>query len=335
LPGAVDDQRGLRVRYALWQREVARVARQLHAERPFDVAHHLTLGADWQPAGLGGIDGAAFVWGPVGGYSRPAWRLARWLGPRWVLDELVRRASTGLVRAAVGRELARRATIAVAQNRDVATRLGRYGARDVRVEPNVAIDPGLLSTVAAPAGPRDAGRRALYVGRLLRWKGVRVALDALARPELRGWTLDVFGDGPDRDALVRRAEQLGLGPLVTFHGARARPEVLAAVGRADVLVLPSVNDSAGWVAAEAVALGCPVVCLERGGPPEIAAAGGGRAVAVHGDVPGALALAWAAARGPGTPSGRWSSARLADLVDGWYRDAVARHAGTDPAGARA
>lgn len=344
LPGAPDEQRAFRLRYALWQRQAARTARRLHAEHPFDVAHHLTLGADWQPAGVGALDGVAFVWGPVGGYTRPAWRLARWLGPRWALDEVVRRIVTGGLRAGVGRNLARRATIAVAQNPDVAGVLRRYGTDDVRVEPNVAIDPDLLpdptpatgstgvrgvSGSTGTAGPNggvsvspDRAARAVFVGRLLRWKGMRLALRALARPELQGWTLDVYGDGPDRPALLRRIERLGLGTRVTLHGTRPRPEVMAAIAGAGALVLPSVNDSAGWVAAEALALGCPVVCLDRGGPPVIAA-GCGAVVGVGGDVPGALARAWAGVlAAPDAGSRRWSTDRLVAVVDRWYADAV-------------
>jgi glycosyltransferase involved in cell wall biosynthesis len=42
---------------------------------------------------------------------------------------------------------------------------------------------------------------------------------------------------------------------------------------ADVLLFPSLHDEGGWVIAEALATGLPVVCLDRGGPPAIAGSG--------------------------------------------------------------
>jgi len=39
--------------------------------------------------------------------------------------------------------------------------------------------------------------------------------------------------------------------------------------RADVFVFPSLHDEGGYVVAEALAEGLPVVCLARGGPPLI------------------------------------------------------------------
>ena len=42
---------------------------------------------------------------------------------------------------------------------------------------------------------------------------------------------------------------------------------------ADVLLLPSLHDEAGLAVAEAAAIGLPIVCLDRGGPPVIAGSG--------------------------------------------------------------
>jgi glycosyltransferase involved in cell wall biosynthesis len=41
----------------------------------------------------------------------------------------------------------------------------------------------------------------------------------------------------------------------------------------DVFLFPSLHDEGGWVIAEALATGLPVVCLNRGGPPAIGGSG--------------------------------------------------------------
>lgn len=325
LPGGAGDLRALRARYALWQAVAHRAVRRAHARTPFDVAHHLTLAADWMPPGAGGVPGLPLVWGPVGGYSRPAWRMARWLGPRWVAGEAARRAGTGLFRASAGRWAARHASLVVAQNDDSAERLRQLGARRVVVEPNVALE-GLGSTAGArPRCIESDGRpgRAVFAGRLLRWKGAALALRALADRRLTSWALDVYGDGPDRLRLEGLSHRLGLDGRVRFHGMCERAQVRASFASANVLVLPSLNDSAGWVIPEAALEGCPTVCLDRGGPLGLVGQGAGIAVAVGPDLPRRLATAMLESRRLEQPLCRWGTDRLPSLVDGWYQAVVA------------
>ena len=49
--------RFFRSRYLIWQQHAGRVARALHDEHRFDVAHHITIAADWLPTGIAGASG--------------------------------------------------------------------------------------------------------------------------------------------------------------------------------------------------------------------------------------------------------------------------------------
>jgi glycosyltransferase involved in cell wall biosynthesis len=309
--------RFFRSRYLIWQRKAGRVARALHDEHRFDVAHHITIAADWLPTGIAELPDVPLVWGPVGGTIKSALPLWRWLGARGVVDELLRIAVTSPGRKLIGERLASRAALTVAMNRDVERRFRRYGP--VAVEPNVAIDPA----VHAEGPPSTGGRRAVFVGRLIAWKGPRIAVAALARPELAGWQLDLFGQGPEEEAIRQLVDELGLDGRVHLHGYQPRAEVMAAIQQADVLVAPSLRDSAGWAVAEAMTLGCPVVALDRGGPSFLLEGGGGIAVPVSRNVVDDLAAA-ISRRPDSRPSGRWTSSRLADLIDHWYRQATAQ-----------
>ena len=42
---------------------------------------------------------------------------------------------------------------------------------------------------------------------------------------------------------------------------------------ADVFIFPSLHEEGGWAVGEAMAIGLPVVCLDRGGPPVIVGRG--------------------------------------------------------------
>ena len=70
-------------------------------------------------------------------------------------------------------------------------------------------------------------------------------------------------------ALSRRAS--GSRTAWNSRGWRERDDVLKVMAEeADVLLFPSLHDEAGLAVAEAAAIGLPIVCLDRGGPPIIA-----------------------------------------------------------------
>ncbi len=117
----------------------------------------------------------------------------------------------------------------------------------------------------AELGLPPGTRLLVSAGGLEERKGFDVLLDAFARlGDRRAW-LAIAGDGPDAEALRRRAERLGVQGRVRFLGHRRdMPEVLAS---ADVFVLASRKDSLANVMLEAMSLGVPVVATDTGGVP--------------------------------------------------------------------
>ena len=111
----------------------------------------------------------------------------------------------------------------------------------------------------------------LMPGRLTRWKGQSVLLDALARlRELDFWCALVGsaeGNEDYRDELERKIDRLGLRARTFF--ADHCNDMPAAYMLADVVVSASTDPEAfGRVIAEAQAMGCPVVASDHGGAPE-------------------------------------------------------------------
>ncbi len=309
--------------YPLWQGLARRTARELHAEHSFDVIHHLTFAVDWMSAGVVEESSAKVIWGPVGGSTTAPLSMAHWLGPRGLLAELVRRTYTGIRRRLTGRKLAQRADLMVAQNNDVAEVFRKY-AGEIAVQPNVAIRRFTASGPYEPFGAPGI-KTALFVGRLIPWKGVLLGISALARPEAANWELRIIGDGPDWGRAERLAEALGVRDRVEFTGQLPREDVLAAMFRADALLAPALREAAGWAVTEALASGCPVVCLDRGGPSVIVGPGEGVAVSWRGDVVGELARGLASLQGRITPVDRWGPDRLPDILAAWYAPARVAH----------
>lgn len=150
----------------------------------------------------------------------------------------------------------------------------------LRVVPN-GFDPRVFH----PAGPRAPGDYLLVVGRLVPYKGVEVALRALAR--LPGAPpLAIAGDGPLRARLEVLAARLGVE--ARFLG-RVPDDALPRLYRgARLTLLPSVNrqEAFGIALLESMACGTPVVASRLPGVEEVASAGG--LLAAPGD-PAALA----------------------------------------------
>jgi glycosyltransferase involved in cell wall biosynthesis len=111
------------------------------------------------------------------------------------------------------------------------------------------------------------GLRLLFVGRIVRSKGVRDAVRAMAKlgdvPDLR---FDVVGDGDDAAACRGEAERLELGDRVVFHGKRPRAECDDFYRSADVFFFPSMREPSGNVVLESLSHGLPVIAADRGGP---------------------------------------------------------------------
>jgi alpha-1,6-mannosyltransferase len=121
----------------------------------------------------------------------------------------------------------------------------------------------------------------LYVGRLSQEKDLHVLFDAFRLLNQQGkYRLCIVGDGP----LRARTEQFAQStPHVDYAGAAPYGEKLAALyAAADILALPSRNETFGLAILEALASGLPVVAMAQGGPSNILCAPIG-ALATPGD----------------------------------------------------
>jgi UDP-glucose:(glucosyl)LPS alpha-1,2-glucosyltransferase len=165
-------------------------------------------------------------------------------------------------------------------------------ARAPEILPNcldiAALPPPLPTTVREPT--------ILFTGRLVADKGADtfVAACALALPRLPGWRAAMIGadrfrpDSPETP-FTRSLRQLAAEASVTLLGFQNHGEVMAALSRAAIAVVPSRwQEPFGLTALEAMASGCALVTSSRGGLEELVE---GAALIADPDDPSAVAEA--------------------------------------------
>ena len=106
----------------------------------------------------------------------------------------------------------------------------------------------------------------LFVGQMDWKKNIRCILEACAalRRSSPGFRLALAGQGPDRDAIDRRVDELGLRENARLVGHITDTKLLDALfARASLFVFPSLYDNAPMVVREAAAMGTPAI-LARG-----------------------------------------------------------------------
>jgi glycosyltransferase involved in cell wall biosynthesis len=104
----------------------------------------------------------------------------------------------------------------------------------------------------------------VFVGRLVDWKALDIAIRALA--EVPTADLEVVGDGPMLETWRSLAREVGVSERVHFLGRQPQPQYAARLLESVALVLPSLYESGGAVVLEAMATAKPVIATRWGGP---------------------------------------------------------------------
>ncbi|PTM58407.1 1,4-alpha-glucan branching protein domain-containing protein [Desmospora activa] len=141
----------------------------------------------------------------------------------------------------------------------------------MRVIPN-GVDPALLQPPSLNEGgpepfARSGERIILFVGRLVREKGVSTLLEAAVEvvkvhPDTK-WI--IVGKGPMKEVWEAEAQRLGLAEKILFTGFISDADRNRLLQLAEIAVFPSWYEPFGIVALEAMAAGTSVVVSDTGG----------------------------------------------------------------------
>ncbi len=255
--------------YHLWQHRLLQVAKELHRQIGFDLAHHVTFGRYWTPSGVRNL-GIPFIWGPVGAAEQAPRPFVAELPFREQLFEFIRDQVRSISQFDPAlRETARRATVAIGISRESCEEIRKLGARRVEQLPQAALTDAELDFFSGFPPPPPGPFRAMCMGRHLHWKGFHLAIRAFAifhrtSPDSELW---IANNGPFRAELEKTAQREGVAGSVRFLGlVPSYAALMDKLAETHVLLHPALHEAFGNVCMEALAAGRPVVCLDIGGP---------------------------------------------------------------------
>ena len=177
-----------------------------------------------------------------------------------------RRLAAAFVRATLG--LADVIVVLSSADREAFRRFGV--AAPVLALPN-AVDCSSYEARAHPLAAAARPLRVLYLGRLVREKGLYELIEGLRLARAQGAAAELIlaGEGPEAAALVAAG---GLEPVV-FVGPVRGADKMALLRWADVLALPSYSEGLPYALLEGMAAGVPAIATRVGAIPEVVADG--------------------------------------------------------------
>jgi len=134
--------------------------------------------------------------------------------------------------------------------------------------PENAIDPARFEGARTHRAVRPI--KVVFAGRLVPYKGADMLIEAAA-PMVRSGalTVDVIGDGPEKEKLRHLIEGLNVQNGVRLLGWIAHDKLHESLATGDVFGFPSIREFGGGVVLEAMACGLVPVVVNYGGPGEL------------------------------------------------------------------
>jgi glycogen(starch) synthase len=160
----------------------------------------------------------------------------------------------------IRRNLCQRVAVNIAPTHWLASMLQL--SRTETVPHGLALSPPLVRLPATRPVPV-----LVFLGRIVTTKGLRLLLEAarLLQKQNRPFELKIIGDGPERPALEKLAEEWKLRKQVHFLGRLPDSQVADILAQADLLVVPSLGGEVfGMVLAENMLRGVPILASDLG-----------------------------------------------------------------------
>lgn len=140
--------------------------------------------------------------------------------------------------------------------------LVRKSWKQVFVVPHSIDDCAMINRekMSELSSSRFRRKKVAFVGRLVKYKGLKVLCKAMALLEAE-YGLTIIGDGPEKEDLRSYITAMGLGKRISVKGEIPEEKKMEELDQASCLILPSINQSEafGIVQLEGMARGLPMI----------------------------------------------------------------------------
>jgi glycosyltransferase involved in cell wall biosynthesis len=261
--------------YLDWNNGLLEIARKLHAQIGFDLAHHVTY-ATWRVGSPLVCLGVPFVWGPIGGGEDIPLPFVSMLSAKGAAFEFLRKLSdlmSTFSRAV--RRTTRFASHIFVANKETESRVARLRGRKMgvsRLLPAFFSDESIGEFSVDPETKSFTGTLRFFAGGMLEGrKGIALAIRAFSEVRAAGVPFEYFfgGNGPERGHLGSLTERLGLSDCIHFSDGFYGDAYVAQLRQTHIYLMPSLRDSASITLMQAMLAGCVPIVLDAGGPGEI------------------------------------------------------------------
>lgn len=252
--------------YRRWHWDAYRLARRLHSENGFDLAHQLTMVGFREPGYIWQL-GIPYVWGPVGGMGYFPWRFLSVVGGKgacyYLGYNLMNFLHTNfLTRPKKAAKVAANGLLTATPENQIGA-LAHWGCRST-----VVSEAGLPGAVAESILKRQGEDplRLVWTGQHTYGKALNLALSALNQVDRDvKWELHILGQGEMTGVWKDLAKRLRIDNRCFFHGWLTRQEALKIMRDSHVMLITSLRDLTSTVTIEALALGLPIICFDHCG----------------------------------------------------------------------
>lgn len=252
--------------YRSFQKKAYKFAKQLILKEKFDFVHHITWSSCVQLTHLYKL-GLPFVLGPVGGGERIPSKINISLTKKEKLTEWIRVLAQNISRFNYShrRLYSKSKKIFVSTKETKLIIPKRYWDKVYILQAS-----GLNKSDIVEQTKRYEKINCLKVlaaARLIYWKGIEIAIDAVIKAYLSGLNIEltIAGDGEKKDELIEKVNEEHKS-VVKFVGSIDYSRLNEFYNDSDVLLNCSLHDSGCLVIIEALSQGVPVICIKTGGP---------------------------------------------------------------------
>ena len=252
--------------YRSFQKKAYKFAKQLILKEKFDFVHHITWSSCVQLTHLYKL-GLPFVLGPVGGGERIPKKINISLTNKDKLTEWLRVLVQNISRF----NYSHRRLYSKSKKIFVSTKETKLIIPKRYWDKVYILQASGLNKSDIVEQPKNYEKtnclKVLAAARLIYWKGIEIAIDAVIKAYLSGLNIEltIAGEGEKKDELIKKVNEEHKS-VIKFVGSIDYSKLNEFYNDSDVLLNCSLHDSGCLVIIEALSQGLPVVCIKTGGP---------------------------------------------------------------------